>query len=374
MKLILKLCIFFLNILYSIFKLLPTKNKVVFMSRQSNYRSIDIKLLVNRLKKQYNVVVLCKTLDGKENSNIFVRIGYAFHMIRQMYHLATSKVCVIDSYIPTVSVLKHKKDLTVIQMWHSNGTMKKFGYSALDKREGTQKKYAQILKMHKGYDIILSSSSLYNNHLVKGFGLENDKSILTYTLPRYDLLKSEVYENKIKDIIYKKYPQLKEKKNVVYAPTFRDDEDKFCEKLNDLIDVFNYEKYNLIVKLHPLSKLKIKNENVIVDYNFSTFDMLFIADKLISDYSCIIYEAGVRNIPLYFYAYDLFYYDFIRGIALDYDELPGYTERDAKDLVKDLDKRYDMKALKKFINDYVQNTDNCTQKIVDLISEYMVNN
>ena len=33
--------------------------------------------------------------------------------------------------------------------------------------------------------------------------------------------------------------------------------------------------------------------------------MLFVADYVISDYSCIVYEAAVRDIPLYFYNYDM---------------------------------------------------------------------
>ena len=372
MKLILKLIIFLLNIIYLVLKLLPTNSKkILIMSRQSNKKSLDIKLIERSLRKDYKVVTLCKTLEGRENSTFFTKISYGFHMFRQMYHLATSKVCVLDTYIPTVSILKHKKSLKIIQMWHSNGTMKKFGYSALGKREGTTGKYAKIFKMHQNYDIILASSNEYKDHLMKGFGLENTDNILVYTLPRFDLLKSKSYEQRIKEKIYKKYPALKEKENIVYAPTLRKDEQKFEKKLKELIETFNYEKYNLIIKLHPLSKIKLNDERVIVDNSFSTFDMLFVTDKLISDYSCIIYEAGVRNIPLYFYAYDLSYYDFIRGIALDYSTLPGFTERYAKELVKDLDKKYDMKYLKEFTNKYIENTENCTEKIVDLIKENM---
>ena len=102
-----------------------------------------------------------------------------------------------------------------------------------------------------------------------------------------------------------------------------------------------------------------------------TFDMLFVADYVISDYSCIIYEAGVRNIPLYFYNFDFKSYKTKRGLALNYDELPGYTSSNPNELIKSLEKEYDMKYYKKFMKKYVENTKDCTKKVVEIIEEYM---
>ena len=85
----------------------------------------------------------------------------------------------------------------------------------------------------------------------------------------------------------------------------------------------------------------------------------------------MLYEAGVRNIPLYFYCYDIDDYLDTRGIALDYKELPGYQEKSAKKLVKELDKKYDLLYLKKFIKKYVENSKNCTKKMAERIEEYL---
>ena len=41
------------NIVYLPFKLLKTKNKVTFISRQSNNISFEFKLIVERLEKKY---------------------------------------------------------------------------------------------------------------------------------------------------------------------------------------------------------------------------------------------------------------------------------------------------------------------------------
>ena len=359
-----------LNIFYFFIKLLPTKSRVVFMSRQSNKISTDFKLLGDKLKKNYKVKYLCRTLEGKEKAKMSTRIKYGLHMFTQMYYLATSKVCILDTYIPTISILHHKKSLTIIQLWHSIGTMKKFGYTSLDTKEGNSSSMAHLLKMHKNYDIVFGASEAYKDHLASGFNIDRNK-ILIYTLPHIDYLKDKKYETKIKNKIYKKYPILKKKKNIVYAPTFRKDERVFKEKLLDFINNFNYDKYNLVIKLHPLSKIKIDDSRVIFDNTFSTFDMLFVTNKLVSDYSCVIYEAGIRNIPLYFYDYDIKEYENNRGLALDYNELPGYREESAKELVKSFEKEYDIKYLHKFIKKYVTNTDNCTNKMVSKIKEFL---
>lgn len=367
---LLKIMIPILNIIYLFYKILPTQNKIVMISRQSNKINKDFDLIGKKLSKKYKVVYLCKTLDGGVKSKTKTKILYGLHMFTQMYHLATSKVCILDSYCPTVSILKHKKSLTIIQMWHSIGTMKKFGWGILDKKEGSYSDIAKIMKMHKNYDVVYASAEAYKEHLSIGFNISIDK-IKTYTLPRIDLLNDKKYKDQIRKKIYKKYPQLKKKKNIIYAPTFRKNESEFNKHLEDLIKNLDLKKYNLILKLHPLSKVKINNKKIIVDKKFSTFEMLFIADKLISDYSCVIYEAGVLDIPLYFYNFDIENYEVVRGLALDYNELPGYSEKTAKELVKKIEEPYDMEYLKQFINKYVENTKKCTDKIVKDIEKYM---
>jgi CDP-glycerol glycerophosphotransferase (TagB/SpsB family) len=121
-----------MNIAYMPFKLLKTTKKVVMISRQSNEINDDFLLLGEEFKqKGYNVKYLCHTLDGGVNSSVFTKINYGFHMFTQMYHLATSEICVLDTYCLVVSILKHKKNLRIVQIWHSIGTLKQFGWENL---------------------------------------------------------------------------------------------------------------------------------------------------------------------------------------------------------------------------------------------------
>lgn len=363
-----------LNIVYAFFKLLPVRKKVTMISRQSNIPSDEFRMIkkgINMRDKRVKVVFLCHTLDGGVNSSLSDKVKYGFHMLTQMFHIATSKVVILDTYCMVISILKHKKELKVIQMWHSMGTMKKFGYTALDTKEGSKSELAYAMKMHKNYDYIFASAESYKDHLAKGFNCDIDK-ILTMPLPRVDLLNSDKYGQKVRERIYKEYPKLKEKPLILYCPTFRKEEEDFKEALKELAAAVDYEKYNFVVKLHPLSKAAVEEPAVSAD-GFSSFEMLFAADYVISDYSCIVYEAAVRHIPLYFYNFDMELYTDGRGLALDYErEVPGPISEDAKKIVAAIEtKEYDMDALKKFADKYVTPVRHATKDIVDFVFTLM---
>lgn len=348
------------------------------ISRQSDNEMMDFKLLREEIENRNTrtkVIVLCHKLEGGINSTIVDKIKYIFHMFKQMYHIATSKVVILDSYCMVVSILKHKKNLRIIQMWHSMGTMKKFGYAVLGLNEGSNRKIAYAMNMHKNYDYIFASSNAYKEHLASGFNYNTDK-ILTFPLPKYDLLKDPDYSKKCKQKIIDKYPILDKKKNIIYCPTFRKYENEFNVYLNKLVDCIDFKKYNLILKLHPLSTAKVNTDNksIIIDTIFSTFDMLSIADYVISDYSCVVYEAAIKSIPLYFYNFDYDIYLNNRGLAIDYyNELPGVISKDPKIIMDDIEKNnYDYLKLKKFSDKYVKPCKSATKNIVDFIFKIMV--
>lgn len=367
------------RLLYSFFKVLPTQNKITMISRQSNSETVDFRLLRTEIEKEnekeekrkkIKVVTLCHKLEGGANAKFSEKIKYGFHMLSQMHHIATSKVLILDSYCILASILKHKKDLKIIQMWHSMGTMKKFGYQILDKTEGSKKEMADVMRMHKNYNYVFASSKAYAKQLAEGFGCETTK-IRIYSLPRVDLLTSKEYKKEIFEKIKEKYPEISAKKNILYCPTFRKEERKLEKEIYNMIEHVDFNKYNLIIKLHPLSKIELKedNKNVILDKSFSSMEMLFIADYLISDYSCIIYEAAVLNIPLFFFAFDLQEYLNNRGLTIDYEKvLPGIVSSNAKDIITAVENnQYDINSVMKFREKYVTNTKDCTKKIVDFI-------
>ena len=369
MKVIVKLGTVCLNVVYAIFKVFPLQHKLVMISRQSNKPSIDFVLLKEALEKedaQLRIVVLCKTLDGGLKSSLTAKIAYGFHMIVQMYHLATSQVAILDTYCIVASLLKHRKQLKIIQIWHSIGTMKKFGYTALDTEEGSRTSIAQLMQMHKHYSYVFASSSAYQKDLAAGFHCD-EKIVRIYPLPRIDLLRDQAYKQQMQDKIYHLHPELKDRKIIVYCPTFRKNEFRMQTALNQLSACIKDEV--LVLKLHPLSKISIHNEHVIELKEFTTFDMLFVADAVISDYSCVVFEAALLSIPLYFYNFDMDKYAKNRGLAIDYNnELPGVISDDAKQIMNAIQHiPYNMEELKHFADKYVVCTGSASKQMAEFI-------
>lgn len=376
---LIKILIFFCNFIYFFMKLLKTQNKITFISRQSNTINKDFLLLKNDLAiryPKYKVVILCKKIE----KGMLNKIKYIFHMLRQMYHIATSKVVVLDSYCIPISILKHKKSLKVIQMWHALGSFKKFGYSVQDKKEGTSAKINQLMKMHKNYDYIFTSSEACRPFFAQAFGYDESYFKIN-PLPRLDLLKNSKYKNnKIREI-YHTYPNLKKKKTILYAPTFRIKEHGLINKeqsndveyIEKLINEVNFDEYNFILKTHPLSKITIKDDRIIRDKKFTTLDMLFVSDYVITDYSAMVYEASFLEKPLFFYAYDIDTYLKDREFYLNFrTDMPGIITKDAKEIIRAIEQNsYSFERVKEFKNRSILKCGNYTKRINDFIISLM---
>ena len=355
------------NFLYTFMKLKRTNyNKVVFISRLSNEKTLDFKLIEEELKhqnKNIECVFLCRRIV-KFTDGIFKNIIYT---LKCLSNLANAKVCVTDSYTIAVSSVKHKSSLKIIQIWHSMGAIKKFGCQSVDYDLGRDKKTSKILNIHANYDYIISGSKEMTKYFALAFGYSEDV-FLNYGLPRIDYLIHN--QDKIKTKILKKYKEFKNKKNILYAPTFRNYE---VDKTNELIDSIDKDKFNLIIKSHANQKLDVNNSVYTCD-EFSALDLLCVSDYVITDYSGIAIEAASIDKKTLYYVYDYEQYKKENGLNIDlYKEMKGCVFKDSKELSKFLSKdKYDMSILKKYKDKYIDVQDGTsTKKIVDLIINNM---
>lgn len=338
-----------LNIIYCILKLFPTQNKITFLSRQSNSTPLDFELIIDKIQnKNYKIIVLCHRLEGSKDTKkeIFKFIGIT---LKSMYHLATSKVCVIDSYSLPVSLLKHKKKLTIIQIWHAMGKIKQSGYQTLGKKDGRNPKMAKALNLHKNYDIVIAGAKAWNFAYCGSFNIEEEK-LWNIGLPRAAYIYNNMKE--IKQKIYLKYPELKKKKVILYSPTFRVNKNSELEALINNVD---YDKYHLIITCHPKQILNIDDDKVYRCTDFNTYELLTICDYFITDYSSLAVEAAAINKKTYYYLFD--YEDYIESNGLNFDpfkELPSLTFKSAKALLADLqNNNYDDESFKEYQKKYV---------------------
>lgn len=357
------------NFIYFFIKFNKTRNKVAFISRQTNFESLDFNLIIKEIKNNYpstKIIVLNKMID----KGILGKIKYAFYIYYQMYHIATSKVVVIDGYCIPICTLKHKKKLKIIQIWHALGALKKFGYSVLDRKEGSKTEIANSMDMHRNYTYILTSSKSTLKYFKEAFNAQT-RQMKVIPLPRVDFLKSELYKEETIKRFYDFYPMIKEnKKKILYVPTFRKN---MVNNLQDIIKAIDYKKYDLVIKTHDEEEIIYIEKDIYYTKhtNFTGLELLHIADYVITDYSAIVYEAAVSNKPVYFYNFDYENYIENRGFYIDYKtEMPGLISKDIKEIIKDIEKEnYDYSKLKTFKDKYIDDIENCTKKIVELIME-----
>lgn len=348
MSLILALGRGFLNFIYFFHRLVPVKNRISFISRQNPTPLPDVKLLSAELRRQSpdtEIVICCKMIGP----GVSGKIKYFFHMItRQMHLFATSGVVILDGYCISACVLKHKKNLKIVQMWHAMGAFKKFGWASVGQEEGYSLRIARGMRMHAGYSVVFAGSEECARLLAPAFGCSRDL-MKVMPLPRCDLLKSAVFQAENKKRILERYPYLEGKKVILYAPTFRKGKD-ISPYVNALIQAQTREDYALVIKLHPLDKEKISSDLAVIDGEFSTMKMLCAADYVITDYSAVVFEAALAGKPIFRYVPDQEEYEKGRGFLIDPDrEIPAYTAVSAPEILRAVyEEKYDSAAIKLF--------------------------
>lgn len=370
-----------LRIIYFFIKLFTfRKKRVFFISRQFDEIPMNYKILIGELEKDnISSVVICKKVptglnsmlrNEKKSINIMSEIlkifDYYFNMYKQMHYIATSKVVITDGYNITVSLLNHKKGTKVIQLWHALAAIKKFGYQTIGYPDGLNPKVAKMLCMHKNYDYVISGSKAMNKYFAEAFNIDI-KKVLDIGTPTIDFLLKP--NDDIVKKIYKEYPRLKKKINILYAPTFRSDGSNNADELISNIDS---DKYNLIISLHPKDIAKKDDKVICIDRKkYSTLDFIRVSDYVITDYSAVAIESCVLNKKVIFYVYDYDEYNKENGININlFKELPS-TYKDIKDLMNMLDnKKYNEQEFQKFRKKYVANINGgSTKKLIDLIEE-----
>ena len=335
-----KMISFVLNLIFKIFKV--QDNKIVFESGRDlidgNAKAIYDYIKDNRIDNYKLIWLVSKKTDISD----IRKNEYAYYKtLRGYYHIATSKYWLKNQSLN--SLLKKKDNQVYIQLFHGNGVMKKMGYDVNNAANRKPLEHVKEWDYYIAHDINdkkqISSSTGYTGK-IEVFGMASIDNVIKHA-----------NDDEKKKEVLKKLNINNKKKNILYAPTFRDfDLDKEVvnvpiEKLSKLKD------YNVIVRLHPLVRNKVnlnlfEYDNIYNGCNYSDInDILIITDILITDYSSVIYEYLCLNKPIVFYPYDYNKYVKLRGgFYVDYKkELPGricYTEKELLETIEKIDKIY----------------------------------
>lgn len=349
-KKLLKKCFFFAyKCICHIIPLSP--NCIIFESNLGNNyagspRAIYEKMVALHLDSTYHCYLVLKdpssvTIPG--NGKILKRRSLSY-----FYNFCRAKIWISDSRMP--NYLIKKKGVSYIQTWHGT-PLKKL---ALDMEQLSMGGSTDLAKYQRNFrantsqwDYLVSQNS-YSTDIFRSC-FDFHKEMLETGYPRCDVLFEKNNESEIASI-KERLGLPMDKRIILYAPTWRDDE--FYEKgkykfqspldFHKLLDAFGKDTI-FIVKYHYLvaSNFDWSPYEGFV-YNFSQSDdiseLYLISDAMITDYSSVMFDYSILNRPIFFFCYDIENYrDNLRGFYFNLEEkAPGPISHTTEELIEQL--------------------------------------
>ena len=364
--------------------------KIFNVLRKFPQKNNKITLLTNKNHSfEANLEYIAKELDNRNNSGknyeykFIPKDSLSFANIRDF---ASSKyVFLVDNFFPLAFM--NVEGMKWVQLWHGTGLFKKFGYDLLNDED------KKIMEMFAPkIDLVSVSSENVADIYARNFYVDKSK-VKPFGVPRNDFYDeehlSEDYLSELRESFEKDYPQLKGKKLVLYAPTFRED-----PKNNAVFNHFDIEKfldelgdeYALAIRLHPNYKRFCDEEhNIDLDdltnrydiINFTGFKdeqkLLLLADILIADYSSIMVDYTILKKPAILFDYDLEDYLYKeRGFYFDYEEMvPGKIVYNIDELIEAIkEEDFRLEKMEEFLKlQFGEFKPNSSKLILDYILE-----
>ncbi|MFP3125344.1 CDP-glycerol glycerophosphotransferase family protein [Ectobacillus funiculus] len=316
---------------------LPRKNNLVmFESYLGKQYSCNPRALYEYLQENHFGFELVWSVDKRytkqfEQQNIPYVQRFS---IRWFYLMARASYWITNSRMPLW--IPKPKHTVYVQTWHGT-PLKKL---AADMEEvhmpgTTTEKYKEnFYKESRSWDYLLSPNSYSTAIFKRAFQFE--KEMIESGYPRNDVLYQKNHSQYI-DSLKEQYGLPKDKKVILYAPTWRDDQfyGKGQYKFDLQLDLTLLQKklgdqYIILLRMHYL----VVEQMDITGFKGFAFDFSHVADineiyllsdLLITDYSSVFFDYANLKRPIIFYAYDIeSYRDKLRGFYFDLEkEAPG---------------------------------------------------
>ena len=203
--------------------------------------------------------------------------------------------------------------------------------------------------------------------------------------PRTDIYFDEEFRRSSKQKVCSLFPEIGNRKIILYAPTFRGTSiaKSYIQYELDfkvLKEVLG-NGYAFVTKFHPLMAQgglaesgRLQGSGFVFDGTklLTPAEALCAADILITDYSSIMFEYYLLERPVISYIYDIDTYDKDRGLFYPYDQLaPGpyvFTQEELVEKLLTVEEWFDMDRIRAYRNEFMSACDgHSTQRIYDYV-------
>lgn len=278
------------------------------------------------------------------------------------------------------------KEQVYIQTWHGT-PYKRIGADIEVVGANKKVKKDELIDLYslesQKANYFISPSKFYTDKIAGAFQIKDEEKKLKIKelgYPRNDFL----YQYQQSDIesIKDFFGIPRDKKIILYAPTWRDNEyqegvgyissyqvdfDVLQEQLSDEY-VIIFKPHYFISNDFDFSKYNgfIYNGNLVADIN----ELYIVSDMLVTDYSSVFFDYANLRRKIIFFMYDYeFYKNEVRGFYLNDEDLPGEIVKTENDLVKAIkdnkDLTYDLEKFNSIYNPYEDG--NSAKRVVEEI-------
>jgi len=340
-----------LRLLGLLFSLLPVRADRVALATARTTR-LDGNLLhihraLRRLRPNLDVALVLEPysygLRGK--------LAYALRLVRGMYLLRTSGLVVVDNAYLPIHVAPHRVATQVVQVWHAEGALKRFGMDAVHPPDEPERTF-----LHRHYDWVVTSGEASREAWSRALRTPLP-GVLALGSPRTDFFFDPPAMAEARAGILAAYPALAGRRVLLYAPTFRGRGKGKRPSVG--LDTASLraalpQSDALVLKTHPNLDRRLVTADgfdAIVDHRLDLNDLLAATDVLITDYSSSIFDAALLRLRLLLLVGDLEDYERDPGLYLDYrTEMIGTQVVDTEGVIAALrEDRFDLSKYDAFI-------------------------
>jgi len=338
------------------------KPRILFLDEKRDVLAPSMLALYNRLfergfDKNYAIKCSLRNTESKSYSKLST--------VAVIAKIAKADIIIVDDYVPAFNSVALHQSVRVIQLWHAGAGFKGVGYARWG-HFGCPAPFSA----HRRTDFAITDSMAIRDFFSEPFGILEEQVIPT-GMPRMDEYLSEDNRRKVTEQLYESYPAFRDKRVILFAPTYRGRNRKTSYYPCELIDFERLYRYCedvdavVLFKMHPWVADEVAIEEAYRDRFFAMNsypninELFYITDLLITDYSSCMYEFLLMKKPMLFFAFDHERYAVSRGFHRDYvSNVPGRICETFDELLRAMrEEDFEFEKVERMLPEYFDHAD-----------------